>query len=219
MGLQGFEQRVERTVEGVFARAFKSKIKPIELGRRLCREMDHNRSIDVRGRTIVPNSFTFFLSPADVAPFAEIHDALIKELVQAAHEHAADERYSFMGPVSIELHEDPAQQPGRFTCEGHMLDGASMPVQGVLVTADGSRVEIGGATISIGRLPDCDIQVQDANVSRRHAEIRLVDGRHQLSDLQSTNGTRVNGMPVGRHVLSYGDLITVGGATLRYEAS
>jgi Protein of unknown function (DUF3662)/FHA domain len=219
VGLQGFEERVERTVEGVFARAFRSKIKPIELGRRLCREMDNNRSIDVRGRTIVPNSFTFYLSPADVAPFAEIHSALIKELVQAAHEHASDERYAFMGPVVIELHEDPEQPAGRFACEAHMLDGASLPVHGVLVMSDGSRLEVGGTPITIGRLPDCDIQLQDANASRRHAEIRVVDGRHQITDLKSTNGTRVNGAPIGSHNLSYGDLITVGGISLRYEAS
>jgi hypothetical protein len=219
VGLQGFEQRVERTVEGVFARAFRSKIKPIELGRRLCREMDNNRSIDVRGRTIVPNSFTFYLSPADVEPFAEIHSALVRELVQAAHEHATDENYAFMGPVVIELHEDAEQAAGRFACEAHMLDGASLPVHGVLVTADGTRVEVGGIPVTLGRLPDCDVLLQDSNASRRHAEIRVVDGRHQLTDLKSTNGTRVNGMPIGQHTLSYGDLITVGGITLRYEAS
>jgi pSer/pThr/pTyr-binding forkhead associated (FHA) protein len=63
------------------------------------------------------------------------------------------------------------------------------------------------------------VLLQDSNASRRHAEIRVVDGRHQLTDLKSTNGTRVNGMPIGQHTLSYGDLITVGGITLRYEAS
>jgi hypothetical protein len=219
VGLQGFERRVERTVEDVFARAFKSKVKPIELGRRLCREMDDNRSIDVRGRTIVPNSFQFVLAPTDAEPFAEIHDALVKELIQAAHEHAADERYSFMGPVAIELHEDAEQPTGRFTCTARMLDGASMPAQGTLVLTDGQRLAIAGAPISIGRLPDCDVQVHDSNVSRRHAEIRFVDGHHVVIDLQSTNGTRVNGGPVTQQVLNYGDLITVGGTTLRYEAS
>ena len=59
MGLQSFERSVERMVDGVFARAFRSQIKPIELGRRLIREMDDHRSVDVRGRTVVPNAFTF----------------------------------------------------------------------------------------------------------------------------------------------------------------
>ena len=58
VGLKGFERRLERMVEGVFARAFRSGLRPIEIGRRLVREIDDNRSVDVRGRTVVPNHFT-----------------------------------------------------------------------------------------------------------------------------------------------------------------
>ena len=57
MGIRGFERRLERLVEGAFARAFKSGLRPVELGRRLVREMDDNRSVGVRGGTFVPNSF------------------------------------------------------------------------------------------------------------------------------------------------------------------
>src|SRR5512132_3836238 len=83
MGLQSFEHSVERMVDGVFARAFRSQIKPIELGRRLIREMDDHRSVDVRGRTVVPNAFTFYLSQKDLDGFADVHDALIRELSEA----------------------------------------------------------------------------------------------------------------------------------------
>ena len=73
MGLQGIERGLERMVEGVFSRAFKSSLRPIELGRRLVREMDDHRSVDVKGRTIVPNDFTFSLSTQDHATFTESH--------------------------------------------------------------------------------------------------------------------------------------------------
>lgn len=219
MGLQGFERRVERTVDGVFSRAFKSRIKPIELGRRLVREMDDHRTLDVRGRAIVPNMFTFSLSPADHAPFAEVRDALVRELAEAAHQHAAEERYAFMGPIAIDIVVDPLQPVGRFACASKMLDGSAIPVSGVVVAPDGKRVTIGTTTAIIGRLPECEIPVSDGNVSRRHAEVRLVDGRHLITDLQSTNGTRVNGVPVEYHILEFGDLITVGSTNLRYEAS
>jgi hypothetical protein len=59
MGLQSFERSLERMVEGVFSRGSHSSIRPVELGRRLLREMDDNRSVDVKGRRIVPNDFTF----------------------------------------------------------------------------------------------------------------------------------------------------------------
>lgn len=219
MGLQGFERRVERTVDGVFSRAFKSRVKPIELGRRLVREMDDHRTLDVRGRAIVPNAFTFALSPSDHAPFAEVHDALVRELTEAAHQHAAEERYAFMGPITISIVVDQAQPAGRFGCVSKMLDAAAAPASGTVVLPDGRRVTLGSTTAVVGRLPECEIPVNDANVSRRHAEVRLIDGRHYITDLQSTNGTRVNGVPVDTHILGFGDLITVGSTNLRYEAS
>lgn len=210
---------MERTVEDVFARAFKSKIKPIELGRRLIKDMDANRTLDVRGRTVVPNAFTFGLAEDDHEPFVEIHDALVRELVDAAHHHASDEKYSFMGPVAISVVVDYDMKPGRFTCTSRMMDGASMPVKGTVVLTDGRRIEIGSNPATIGRLPDCEVPLTDPNISRRHAEIRTVDGAHQITDLGSTNGTRVNGIPIGHHKLEVGDVITLGGTSIRYEAS
>ena len=82
MGLQSFERSLERMVEGVFSRGSHSSIRPVELGRRLLREMDDNRSIDVKGRRIVPNDFSFKLSAKDHAGFADIDDALNNEVVR-----------------------------------------------------------------------------------------------------------------------------------------
>ena len=115
MGLQSFEHGVERMVDGVFARAFRSQIKPIELGRRLIREMDDHRSVDVRGRTVVPNAFTFYLNQRDLSGFTDVHDALIRELAEAGVEYAADEGYGLMGPVTVELVADDRSKPGRFS--------------------------------------------------------------------------------------------------------
>src|SRR6516165_9898804 len=101
MGLQGIERGLERMVEGVFSRAFRSSLRPIELGRRLVRELDDHRSVDVKGRTIVPNDFTFTVNPEDHERFAEIGGSLSRELADAAREHAQDEGYAFMGPVHV----------------------------------------------------------------------------------------------------------------------
>ena len=72
MALKGFERRLERMVEGTFSRIFRSTIRPVELGRRLVREMDDSRSVDVRGRTLVANHFTIELSELDLEQFGEI---------------------------------------------------------------------------------------------------------------------------------------------------
>ena len=85
--------------------------------------MDDHRSVDVKGRTIVPNDFTFALSEQDHATFAEIHEALVRELCDAAREYARDEGYTFMGPVQVELTVDQELRPGRFTVVSRMHEG------------------------------------------------------------------------------------------------
>lgn len=219
MGLQGLERRLERTVDGVFSRAFRSKLKPIELGRRLVREMDDNRSVDVRGRTIVPNAFTFTLAPEDHDAFAEIHDALIRELADVAREHAGDEGYSFMGTVEIEITGDDQLRTGRFELASHMHEPKIVAPPATIVLGNGNRIPLVGMAQVIGRLPECDIPVPDPNVSRRHAEIRPAPTGtgYVVVDLKSTNGTRVNGFVVTEEKLTNGDIVTVGATHLRYE--
>src|SRR5687767_6061308 len=101
-------------VEGAFARVFRSELRPVELGRRLVREMDDNRSVGVDGRTVVPNHFTITVSETDHGQFADAEKALVRELCDAAREHARDEGYTFMGPVSVELAVDDGMHTGAF---------------------------------------------------------------------------------------------------------
>ncbi len=114
MGMQSLERTLERMVVGVFSRGTRTNIRPIELGRRLVREMDDQRSVDVKGRRVVPNDFVLKLSPKDYEGFAEISDVLQTELVEAAREYARSEGYHFMGPVRVELTVEETQKPGRF---------------------------------------------------------------------------------------------------------
>src|SRR5215207_7405763 len=183
MGLQAFERGVERIVEGVFTRAFRSNLRPIELGRRLVREMDDHRSVDVKGRVVVPNSFTFALSPEDRTNFAEIEDALLRELADAAREYARDERYAFMGPVEVRITVDSGLRSGRFELTSRMHEGQGGAGAGSIVMPSGARHPLGGKVLSIGRLPECDIQIGDPIVSRRHAEIRPAGDGFTVDDL------------------------------------
>ena len=185
-------------VDGVFARAVPLQIKPIELGRRLIREMDDHRTVDVRGRTVVPNDFTFYLIDQDLPGFADVHDALVRELADAAREYArrrglraswarwpsswwSDERAQ-AGP----LHRDQpdAGAPRR--------RARTRPARGRAPACCGDQV------FRFGRLPENDLVIADPNVSRRHAEIRPVGPDFVIVDLGSTNGTKVNGATVSR---------------------
>jgi hypothetical protein len=220
MGLQSFEHGVERMVEGVFSRAFKSSVRPIELGRRLVREMDEHRSVDVKGRRIVPNQFTFWLSPHDHAGFADIDEALVTELCEAAREYAREEGYHFMGPVAVELAVDNKLKPGRFGISSGMKEAGGGVGAGALVLPDGGRVPLTDTVASIGRLPECTVVLGDTNVSRRHAEVRPLGTGYVIADLGSTNGVKLNGVRIdGERLLRDGDVISFGTVHIRFEAS
>jgi hypothetical protein len=126
MGLQQFERRLERLVEGIFARAFRSGLQPVEIGRRLTREMDLHRQMAPRG-TLTPNRFLVSLSPEDRERFEPIEDELVAELESVATDHAHSESYSFLGPVEVELETDDDLSPGMLVLTGEMV--ASQPAR------------------------------------------------------------------------------------------
>ena len=219
MGLQQFEQRLERLVEGVFAKAFRSGVQPVELGRRLARDMDLHRTQGVRG-LIAPNHFRVALSPSDHERFASFAESLTRELADAVREHARDEGYAFVGPVEIAIEEDQSLTPGQFLVASELVEAPGGARVAALAMDDGHRVVVAEAPVTIGRASECEIAVQDPNVSRRHAEVRREGDEFVVVDLGSTNGTKVNGAGVKRPKrLTDGDEIMVGTTRLRFEAS
>jgi catechol 2,3-dioxygenase-like lactoylglutathione lyase family enzyme len=216
MGLQQFEERLERLVEGTLAKPFRSNLQPVEIGRRLTREMDLHRRVGVRG-LIAPNAFSVTLAPEDVSRFSNFIDALSRELSDAAREHARVETYTFVGPVEVEIFESASLKTGRFHVTAEVRESEDGGFLAELVLPDGRRVTIGGTPVVIGRLPECDVVLNDSNVSRRHAELRRSGDGVFLTDLGSTNGTRVNGSPVREQILASGDEVSVGSTRLIFE--
>ncbi len=216
MGLQRFERRLERLLEGAFGKAFRSGLQPVEIGRRVVREMDAGRTLGVRG-TVVPNRYDVTLSAEDMERFAGFRDALVTELVEAAREHARDENYHFEGPLEISLEVDDNAKRGDLHVRTEIVASATAP--GSIVLPDGTRVALSDEPVTIGRLPDCAITLTDPQASREHATIRPDERGYRVEDLGSTNGVLVNGVRVREHVLIDGDVITIGATSLRYEES
>ena len=104
---------MENVFDGLFSRAFRSGISPIQIGRRLIREIDASRKVDAQGRRVVPNTFVVHLSSADRKGFAELEAALAHELTEAARNHVRAEGYHCEDKVRVHLHTDPALRKGR----------------------------------------------------------------------------------------------------------
>ena len=219
--LDKFEKGVERAVNGVFARTFKSGVQPVEIASALRRELDERAAVLARGRTLVPNHFTVALSPDDHARLVEWEDALADELAAAATEHADKQRYAFVGPVTVTLQRDDSLEVGLLDVSSQTVKGAVAPLTGrgstsgrPVVEVDGRAFVLTGPVTTLGRGSDADIVLDDTGVSRHHAELRVdaSSGRTVLSvlDLGSTNGTFVGDEQISHQALQAGDVVSLG---------
>jgi hypothetical protein len=213
MVLKGVENRLERMFEKTFSRPFKSSLQPIEIGTRIVREVDLTRRLSSQG-PISPNQIRVWLGPADAARFEGFQKALVSELEETVRQHAVSEGFSFVGPVKVEVFIDDDIKAGNVEVKTEFVGGESQPR---LISSDGRSVNVGEQPVVIGRSPDVAFVINDSNVSRRHAELWRTTEGVAIRDLQSTNGTFVNGHRVTAVSLSPRDDVTIGTLHLRIE--
>jgi hypothetical protein len=238
--LRTIEQKIEALVEGVFGRAFKSSVQPVELARKLTKEMDDHRSVSV-SRVYVPNEYTLYLSPPDRKQFDGYEGSLVGELEEYLTEHARREDYALLTPPRVLVTVDDDLAVGEFGIATRMIqqrsardatpEPAAQPAQTMVyrpteppgsdtsgevaretvALVDGqARHEITKPVTVLGRSASCDVRLSDPNVSRRHAELRQQGTSYWMVDLDSTNGVEVNGARVERAKLDHGDRVTLG---------
>ena len=249
--LRSLEAKLEGLVGGAFNRAFRSKVEPVELARKLAKEMQDNQTRSI-SHTYVPNAYTVYLSNEDRGHFEGYEDGLKKELSDYLLEHARTEGLALVTRPTVDFETDERLSLGEFGIQAQMaqppeeelsdwpdeapsagdfghtmvyspdrsarkLDApARAGGRAMLVGAD-KRTVLSGSRLLIGRSRDCDVTVDDPNVSRRHAELRNEDGAWIITDLGSTNGVKVNGRRVESARLEPGDELVFGLARLRFE--
>ncbi len=244
--LKSLEEKIEGLVEGAFSRAFKTHVQPVELARKLAKEMEEHKTRSV-SRVYVPNHYVVFLSPDDREQFQSYEVALKKELSDYLLERARGEGLALVTRPQIEFRTDERLALGEFGIQAQLLgepegedepqqadyghtmvytpDRATPPPQDFMgpprgrgyVTIDGKRTVLAGERMTIGRSRECELVVEDPNVSRRHAELRKTIEGWMLVDLGSTNGVKLNGKRVHEEVLRPGDKITLGLVELGFD--
>jgi hypothetical protein len=241
--LRTLEAKLAGLVEGTFSRAFKSEVRPVEIARKLAKEMDDHKVVSL-SRTYVPNEYAIWLSSDDREQFSGYEDELRRELAGYVLEHARRERVALLTRPVIEFRTDERLRLGEFGIQARLVrpseDPDHEPHQGehghtmVYSTADriaeplqaphpsrgtaklrvGDRTEIVGSQGAVlGRSRDCDVVIDDANISRRHAAVRPSGGSWIIEDLGSTNGVAINGRRIAApQSLKAGDTIELGTA-------
>jgi len=247
--LRNIEHKLEGLFEGVFGRAFRTHVQPVELSRKLVKEMEDHKVVSV-SRVYAPNEYTVYLAPSDREQFASYEDSLRSELQDYIAENARRERYEMLSSPEVKFETDDDLEMGEFGIATRMVQGAA-PQPGepepqalhgatmvyrkpaeteavsvedlglgreiVSLTYDGTSHELDGGRATIGRSKDCDIQLGDPNVSRKHAEVRQEGAAYWVVDLDSTNGMEVNGRRQKRAKLRQGDRITLGSTELVFK--
>lgn len=222
MGLvDEFERRLERVVEGVFSKAFRSDVEPSELGRRLLREMESGKSVSV-GAVYVPNDYIIHLSPDDFARFEGLAPTLRTEFITLLKTNAGQRRWRLAGQIDVRFEQDDSFKPGRFEVQGlHVAADPSNPYPTLpdeLVQLGSNKVwKLDSDEITLGRSSSNGVVVDDPNASRTHARLARRSGEWWLTDLDSTNGTLVNEAIIKERRLTHGDRIKIGGTELEYR--
>jgi Protein of unknown function (DUF3662)/FHA domain len=206
--LDNFEKGLERVVNGAFAKTFKSGLQPLEVTAALRRELDTKAAVVSRDRILVPNDFVVRLAPGDYQRMSELGPALIDEFTQLVQRHAAAQHYAFAGGISIRLEQDGSLSEGLVRIDSVNVKGevAWTPVLDI----GGKRYPITQARTIIGRGSDADITIDDTGTSRQHVEILWDGKRGQVNDLGSTNGSKLNGVPVTKAPLPPDSIIEIG---------
>jgi hypothetical protein len=243
--LRNLEAKLEGLVEGAFSRAFRSQVQPVEIARKLAKEMEDAKSVSL-SRTYVPNQFWVYLSPDDRTRFEGYEDGLKKELSDYLLEHARSHGLALLTRPTVELETDDRLSLGEFGIQAKLVQPAEAgaeaeAVEGefghtmvysttgarrvesprhgtrALLVGEDKRTVVSGDPFVIGRARECDLVLDDPNVSRRHAELRREDGGWAVHDLGSTNGIKVNGRRSRGARLQPGDEIALGLSRFTFE--
>ena len=118
--LRTIEQKIESLFEGAFGRAFRRNVQPVELARKLAKEMDDYKMVSV-SQIYAPNEYVVYLSPKDRDQFESYEPALVKELEEYLAEHGRREGYQLLSGPQVSFRTDEDLEVGLFGISNRMI--------------------------------------------------------------------------------------------------
>lgn len=241
--LDRFEQSFERLMEGSIGRLFRSPIQPAEIGRKLERAMVANQVVSVDA-TLVPNDYRVSMHQEDMVLFADYVTALCRQMETWLTELAAERKFTLVDRIRVQItgtdsvprraihvtaaiadrpnfkqpEQDAIQRTEVYRVIRETTGVPPLRVRFLSGPLVGTEVTIRKATTTVGRALDNDIVVESGDVSRHHAKFDYANAQLRVTDLGSTNGTRVNGKAVRTHTIALGDEVTFGAQKIKILA-
>jgi hypothetical protein len=232
--LSHLENVFESLFEGGFRRIFAAPVQPIEIARALERAMLAERVVGAMS-VEAPNWFVAHVNPAEFERLAGLRSTVERDAAQYLERRASEQGFRPIGPIRVELAADPQVPRSSVRAEARFEEGVTIvgsaiehtrrlelprpqPVSNarslVIVDEDGESTRLNGQSFRIGRGPDNDLVIADIRVSRYHAVIEPANEGWILRDLQSTNGTFVDGKRVDEARLDAPAELSLGGYQL-----
>src|SRR5256885_6849161 len=175
--LRNIEAKIESLFEGVFGRAFRTNVQPVELARKLVKEMEDHRVISV-SRLYVPNEYTVYLSPADREQFESYEESLIGELQDYLAENARREKYVLLSPPKVQMETDEDLEVGEFGIATRMAQGGRQVTPDEAPAPD---VEPGATMIYKPKAPETEaVSAAELGLEREVATLTVDGKRHDL---------------------------------------
>ncbi|HZT84064.1 MAG TPA: DUF3662 and FHA domain-containing protein [Gaiellaceae bacterium] len=181
--LRAIESKLEALFEGVFGRAFRTNVQPVELARKLVKEMDDHRSVSV-SRVYVPNEYTVYLSPGDREQFASFEDSLAAELQDYLAEHARRERYVLLTPPRVRFETDADLDIGVFGIATRLVRGARPAAGAAPAVAGATMVYAAGPAAGAAAAPEPEEEAAEEEAAERRppAALTIAGRRYELDD-------------------------------------
>lgn len=243
----GLEGSLEKYIEGFFRDKFKGRVQPLDIAKKLAREMRDRKRVSVN-LVYAPNEYDVYLSPDDCSSIAYLSEALSGELQDYLRQKAEEKDYTLVAGPLVKFFEDGDLKPGQIRVAGRFGNSSAAPAGQreednganrfedtlnycrvrdtapipILRQAPVSCLEVTGGPLAgkvfrlegyavvVGRRESCDITLPDYNISRRHARLEPQEEGWVITDLDSTNGTFVNGERIIAKRLENGDSVKFG---------
>lgn len=227
--LNQIENQLQSLIEGSTVRLLPYSGNNYNLSLQIVNAMETAIQVDNDGSSIAPNLFTLYVHPSATSTLLE-NQILLDELAKIIFLSGTEAGLIFHSPPSIRIKTDPtlkqhqvniipeirSGQLGKTTTVMVNIEGAEdkkFPAAFLMVEGDHvySLIE---PVVNIGRRVDNHLVIKDKRVSRLHAQLRLVDNKYVIFDLDSTSGTFVNDNLIQQHTLESGDVISLAGVHL-----